>query len=239
MPRSASAVARLVAFASLALLPASCSIDATGLKVLLSTHGVPLSTLSVTVSSGSRTLYTGTFDNRDVQDGEWFGVPLDDSLEGTTVTVDVSATTAAPCNGHSVTASGVGTDPGYDALKGYQTIIWHGIDTPLPDHLPEPARTVPFWAALPRPVPTAVLPRPVHEVCYERLVDDFEAESRRLVAACGLEWQPACLRFHETARPVRTASVTQVRQPLYRQGLARWKHYEGSLADLFARLPED
>jgi tetratricopeptide (TPR) repeat protein len=85
----------------------------------------------------------------------------------------------------------------------------------------------------------AVLPVPVHEVRYERLVDDFETEARRLLAACGLEWEPACGRFHETARPVRTASVTQVRQPLFRQGLARWKHYEGALADLFARLPLD
>jgi tetratricopeptide (TPR) repeat protein len=82
----------------------------------------------------------------------------------------------------------------------------------------------------------AVLPRSVHEVCYERLVDDFEAEARRLVAACGLEWQPACLRFHETARPVRTASVTQVRQPLYRKSLGRWQAYEPYLTLLFDRL---
>ncbi|HLN26326.1 MAG TPA: tetratricopeptide repeat protein [Gemmataceae bacterium] len=82
-----------------------------------------------------------------------------------------------------------------------------------------------------------VLPAPVHEVVYEQLIDDFETEARGLLAACGLEWEPACGRFHETARPVRTASVTQVRQPLYRQGLARWKHYEVTLADLFARLP--
>jgi hypothetical protein len=84
----------------------------------------------------------------------------------------------------------------------------------------------------------AVLPVPVHEVAYERLVDDFEAEARRLVAACGLEWEPGCLKFHETRRPVRTASVTQVRQPLYRRSVARWKHYETALADLFARLPD-
>jgi tetratricopeptide (TPR) repeat protein len=83
------------------------------------------------------------------------------------------------------------------------------------------------------------LPMPVHEVVYEQLIDDFETESRRLLAVCGLEWEPACGRFHETARPVRTASLTQVRQPLYRRGLARWKHYEASLADLFARLPVD
>jgi tetratricopeptide (TPR) repeat protein len=84
-----------------------------------------------------------------------------------------------------------------------------------------------------------VLPVPVHEVVYEQLIDDFEPEARRLLAACGLDWEPACARFHETARPVRTASVMQVRQPLYRRALARWKHYEGTLADLFARLPLD
>ena len=74
-------------------------------------------------------------------------------------------------------------------------------------------------------------------MCYERLVDDFEAEARRLVSACGLDWEPACLRFHETARPVRTASVTQVRQPLYRQSVGRWKNYGPYLSSLFDRLP--
>ena len=83
----------------------------------------------------------------------------------------------------------------------------------------------------------AVLPVSVHEVAYEKLIDDFEAEAARLLAACGLEWEPACGRFHETARPVRTASVTQVRQPLYRRALARWKNYESTLGELFALLP--
>jgi tetratricopeptide (TPR) repeat protein len=84
-----------------------------------------------------------------------------------------------------------------------------------------------------------VLPRTLHEVVYEHLVDDFETEARRLVATCGLEWEPACLSFHETARPVRTASLTQVRQPLYRRAVGRWKHYEPYLASLFARLPSE
>jgi hypothetical protein len=48
----------------------------------------------------------------------------------------------------------------------------------------------------------------------------------------------ACLRFHETQRPVRTASVMQVRQPIYRKSVARWKNYEVHLADLFGRLAE-
>jgi hypothetical protein len=82
------------------------------------------------------------------------------------------------------------------------------------------------------------MPQPVHEVGYEQLGHDFEAEARRLVAACGLDWDPACLESHRTARPVRTASVTQVRQPLDRRALGRWKAYEPYLAALFARLEE-
>ena len=89
----------------------------------------------------------------------------------------------------------------------------------------------------------AVLPVPIHEVDYEETVADLEGVARRLLAACGLEWDPACLEFHRTSRPVRTASVTQVRQPVYKHSVARWKNYERELADLFAaaagrRTPE-
>ena len=81
-----------------------------------------------------------------------------------------------------------------------------------------------------------VLPVPVHEVAYERLVDDFDAEARRLVAACGLEWDPACLAFHANRRPVRTASVTQVRRPIYRKAIGRWAGYRPYLGGLFDRV---
>jgi hypothetical protein len=74
-------------------------------------------------------------------------------------------------------------------------------------------------------------------VDYERLVNNPESEARRLVAACGLEWEPGCLEFHRTERPVRTASVTQVRQPIYRKALGRWRRYAPYLSDFFARLP--
>jgi hypothetical protein len=53
---------------------------------------------------------------------------------------------------------------------------------------------------------------------------------------CGLEWEPGCLAFHEAKRPVRTASVSQVRQPIYQRSVARWKHYEQALGPLFDRL---
>jgi tetratricopeptide (TPR) repeat protein len=81
-----------------------------------------------------------------------------------------------------------------------------------------------------------VLPVPVLEVDYEETVADLEAVARRLVAWCGLDWEPACLSYHEGRRPVRTASVMQVRQPIYTHAVARWKHYEQSLAPLLSRL---
>jgi len=84
----------------------------------------------------------------------------------------------------------------------------------------------------------AVLPVPLLEIDYEETVADLEKVARRLVAWCGLEWDPACLAFHRTARPIRTASATQVRQPIYRHAVGRWKHYEQELASLFAQLPQ-
>ena len=83
-----------------------------------------------------------------------------------------------------------------------------------------------------------VLPAPLHEVDYEETVNDLEAVARRLVAACGLDWEPACLDFHKTRRPVATASLAQVRQPIYKQSVARWKNYEHELGDLFSALAE-
>ena len=82
-----------------------------------------------------------------------------------------------------------------------------------------------------------VLPRPMVEVDYEQNVADLEAVARRIVAACGLEWSPDCLEFHRAERSVRTASLTQVRQPVYTRSVERWKHYENPLAELFAALP--
>jgi tetratricopeptide (TPR) repeat protein len=83
----------------------------------------------------------------------------------------------------------------------------------------------------------AVLPLAVVEVDYEDTVNDLEGVARKLIAGCGLEWESACLEFHRTERPVRTASVTQVRQPVYRRSVARWRNYEPALAELFAALP--
>lgn len=70
------------------------------------------------------------------------------------------------------------------------------------------------------------------EVDYEAVVGDLEGQARRLIAACGLPWDAACLAFHRTARPVRTASVNQVRQPLYTTSVDRWRPYAHHLAPL-------
>ena len=81
-----------------------------------------------------------------------------------------------------------------------------------------------------------VLPGRVHRVIYERMVEDTEAEVRRLLDYCGLPFEAQCLRFYENDRPVRTASSEQVRQPIYRDGVDQWRHYEPWLDPLKAAL---
>jgi tetratricopeptide (TPR) repeat protein len=74
------------------------------------------------------------------------------------------------------------------------------------------------------------------DVHYEDLVGDLEGTARRIIAYCGLEWDPRCLAFHQTNRPVCTASVVQVRQPIYANAVGRWRHYERHLGPLLAEL---
>lgn len=81
-----------------------------------------------------------------------------------------------------------------------------------------------------------VLPVEILEVQYERLLDAQESESRRLLSFCGLEWEEACLTFHTNARPVRTASSWQVRQPLYGTARERWRNFERHLDGLKSAL---
>ena len=77
---------------------------------------------------------------------------------------------------------------------------------------------------------------PMLEVAYEALVDDVEAGARRIIEFLGLPWDDRCLKFYENARVVSTASVDQVRRPIYRSSVARWKRYESQLAPLRAAL---
>ena len=83
----------------------------------------------------------------------------------------------------------------------------------------------------------SVLPGRVIEVSHEALVADPESRTRWLVNdACGLEWDPNCLRFDETAGPVRTASAAQVRRPIFQSSLRRWRRYEAHLGPLLEGL---
>jgi tetratricopeptide (TPR) repeat protein len=78
----------------------------------------------------------------------------------------------------------------------------------------------------------AVLPGRVLRVQHEELVDDLEGQVRRILTYCGLKFEAACVEFHKTARSIRTASSEQVRQPIYREGLEQWRHYEPWLTPL-------
>jgi hypothetical protein len=64
------------------------------------------------------------------------------------------------------------------------------------------------------------------------MVDDTENEVRRLLDYCGLPFEETCLRFYENERAVRTASSEQVRQPIFREGLDHWRHFEPWLGPL-------
>ncbi len=76
----------------------------------------------------------------------------------------------------------------------------------------------------------------VLDVAYEDIVGDIEGQARRMLAYCGLEWDPACVAFHENISPSATASAAQVRRPLYRDSLDQWRAIEDRLAPLATAL---
>jgi tetratricopeptide (TPR) repeat protein len=114
-------------------------------------------------------------------------------------------------------------------MTNFRSIRWANDPEHIASRFREYCRIMAHWRS--------VLRAPIHEVDYEETVDDLESVARRLIAACGLPWEPACLEFHQNNRPVRTASVTQVRQPVYKKSVARWKNYETELAELMQKLP--
>ena len=75
----------------------------------------------------------------------------------------------------------------------------------------------------------AVLPGVVYTVSYEQLVDNLEEETRKLLEHCDLSWQPQCLRFHENKEASTTASTVQIRQPVYKSSVGKWRDYEEQL----------
>jgi tetratricopeptide (TPR) repeat protein len=81
-----------------------------------------------------------------------------------------------------------------------------------------------------------VLPGRVLRVQHEEVVEDLEGNVRKLLEFCGLEFEPQCVEFHKTERSIRTASSEQVRQPIFKEGLDQWRHFEPWLGPLKAAL---
>ena len=78
-----------------------------------------------------------------------------------------------------------------------------------------------------------------YEIQYEDLVANPEEEARKLIAACDLDWEDACLDFHKSDRRVKTLSVYQVRQPIYKSSARSWERYKDDLGELFDALGPD
>ena len=81
-----------------------------------------------------------------------------------------------------------------------------------------------------------VVPDQLNDVCYEDLVSDPETQIRRLLEICELDWDDRCLEFHQTERPVRTASAAQIRQPIYTSSVESWRRFEDYLEPLLESL---
>lgn len=77
----------------------------------------------------------------------------------------------------------------------------------------------------------------MHEVNYEDVVSDTEAQVREILAFCGLDFEPACLETHKNKRAVATASYQQVRQPIYKKSVERWRRYEDWIGPLLQLNP--
>ena len=118
-------------------------------------------------------------------------------------------------------------------LSCYQNQLsnWHGYSRDLATlglYYREYSRLMDHWRR--------VLPLKFLDVDYEKLTDDFETEARRLITFLDLPWDPACLSFHESTAAVGTFSRNQVRSPIYRSSVGRWRHYEQQVQPLIAAL---
>ena len=113
----------------------------------------------------------------------------------------------------------------------FQTLPWANDPQHIASRFHQYQRIMEHWRK--------VLPTPLLEVDYEETVADLESVARKLVAWCGLAWEPACLEFQRAQRIVRTASAVQVRQPVFRTSVGRWQHYQRALAPLLAGLEHD
>ena len=83
-----------------------------------------------------------------------------------------------------------------------------------------------------------ILPGYIHDISYENLTQNQEHETRKLLNACNLNWNQKCLEFQKNKRPVLTASISQVRKPMYRTSIKSWEKYEKHFKPFFIHLPK-
>lgn len=128
-------------------------------------------------------------------------------------------------------------DPRDTLLSIYKNVFPEGThlygydQVDLARHYSTFVRMVDFWRER--------VPGWFHEIQYEELVADPEPQSRALIAACGLEWEDACLNFHENTRKVETLSVFQVRQPISKGSVKAWARYGDRLKPMLDQLRRD
>ena len=113
-------------------------------------------------------------------------------------------------------------------MTRFEKVRWANDQQQIASRFQEYQRLMAYWRE--------VLPVPLLEVDYEETVADLEGVARKLVAWCGMAWEPGCLEFQRAKRPVRTASAVEVRQPVFRTSVGRWRHYQQALEGLFARI---
>jgi tetratricopeptide (TPR) repeat protein len=111
---------------------------------------------------------------------------------------------------------------------GFATTAWANDTDHIARRFADYARLLGHWRA--------TAPLELLDFSYEDLVKDPEGRARRLIAFVGVEWDPACLKFADNARVVRTASLRQVREPVHCRSIGRWRNYEGLIPELFRAL---
>lgn len=113
-------------------------------------------------------------------------------------------------------------------LTQFGSIRWASNEEHLRERIRQYQRIMDHWHK--------VIPDRFIEMNYEDLVANQEEESKRLIEYIGLDWDEDCLRFFESDRLVRTASITQVRQPIYKKSVARWEAYKDHISELFDHI---
>ena len=116
-------------------------------------------------------------------------------------------------------------------ITNFRAIRWASKEEHIAERIREYLRVTEHWRR--------VLPNRMLEVQYEELVENPEVVVRQLLDRVGIDWEEACLKFYERPRPVRTASVVQVREPVNRHSVGRWRRYDPLLRNLFERLPSN